>query len=306
MVVFRKTDFFVPISQEFPVHGAVKYTGEVGIEIEVEARNGTILPQGIPSYWAVHHDGSLRGEAAEYVFIKPASRKVFRNYLDYLVKQLDKFDAKPVMSPRTSVHVHINMSDKSLVQCYNYVLCYLIVEHLMSKYAGPSRVGNVFCLRASDAEYMVDFMAIAAKKGRFAPDKENLRYSSVNVCAITKFNSVEFRALRGTLDMDVVEEWTQMLLSIKDASLTYDNPRQIMEDFSRLGPAEFLRKLVPNQAHILMGLEPDYQDKMWDAMRLVQEIAYASDWKPKEKKKGRLFQIEPDEEPEPEWRLEDE
>lgn len=293
----RKHDFHNELKYEFPT--GKDYTGEIGVEIEVEGRN---LPREFKSYWTVHKEGSLRGESAEYVLTKPASRKIIGRLLDYLAKQLEKAGAVCNMSIRTSVHVHVNMNDKTLIQCYNCILCYLIVEEMLMAKAGPTRVGNVFCLRANDAEYLVDFLTKSAKRLRFDPDPDQMRYSSVNVCSIPKFNSLEFRGLEGTINMDTIKAWINMLLSIKDASLTYTNPEQIIGDLSKLGPETFLKKLLPNDYEVLkVG---DWQSSMWRAVRLIQEIAYAQNWKPKEKKEsGRMFCVTAPEEPEPEWNI---
>lgn len=298
----RKLDYFGPLASELPPMQGGNFRGEIGVEIEVEGEN---LPGHVKSYWSVHHEGSLRGEAQEYVFTKPATRRVFGRYLDYLGKVLKNAGAVCNMSPRTSVHVHINMSDKSLVQCLNYILCYLIVEDLLDTHAGPTRVGNVFCLRAQDAEFFVDFLVKCIKTKSFDPNPERLRYTNVNICAIPKFNSIEFRALRGTVDMNIIKDWVHILLSLKDVAVSYNDPTEIMADFSRFGPEDFIRKLLPDHYQKLIALLPNWQKHLWDAAHLVQEIAFASDWKPEKKKGGRLFQVEPVVD-EPDWALDDE
>lgn len=296
-MIQRKVDFTMPVHLEFPVPN--QYSGEVGIEIEVEGQG---LPRAVMSYWSVHRDGSLRGESAEFVFIKPANRKVYGRYLDYLTKVFKEAGSVFDMSPRTSVHVHVNMRDQSLIGVYNYIICYLIVEDLLTHHAGPTRVGNVFCLRAGDAEFFIDWLVKAAKTGKFCPDQKAMRYTSVNVCAVPKFNSVEFRALRGTVDMEIIKGWVEMLLQIKDAAMKYENPMEIMSDFSRKGPGGFLEALLPANADALKQLVPNWEDRLWNATRLVQEIAYACPWEKQEKKKGRFFPVGQEEEnEEPEW-----
>lgn len=301
-MVNKRLDFSQQIFGTFPVPN--KYTGEIGIEIEVE---GVGLPKAVPSYWNNPGDGSLRGpETAEYVLKKPATRKTYGTYLDYLSHQFEKAGSKFDMSPRTSVHVHLNMQDKSLTQCYNLILCYLIVEDLLCHHAGGNRAGNLFCLRAHDAEYFVDWLAKSAKKGQFAPIYEQIRYTSINVHSILKFNSIEFRALRGTVDMAVIKEWVEMLLSLKDAAMTYTDPTEIMVDFSQLGAGGFLKKLLPEHFDLLKRVLPDWEQRLWQAVRLVQEIAYATDWQPPPVKKGgRLFVVDEEVEPEPDFNIEE-
>lgn len=295
MVGRRKTQFFTPIREVFAIEN--NYTGEVGIEIEVEGRQ---LPGQPASYWQLAQDGSLRGESGEYVLIKPAARDNVAKYLNYLDKQFKKHETKLNMSPRTSVHVHINMNKQTLVDCYTYIILYLIFEDLLVDYAGPNRVGNLFCLRARDAEMLIDELTKYVRTKNWAPDPAQLRYTSVNICAIQKFNSVEFRALRGTMDQDVINEWVEILLALKDAALTYHNPQEIMQDFSLLGPSEFIRKILPN--HWRKFTRKDgWENIIWESLRLVQEIAYASNWEqPANQTLGRLFPVE-DEDRQPVW-----
>lgn len=294
----KKLDFYLPINELFdkmydgrggftPI---AKYRGEVGIEIEVEGHN---LPKMIPSYWKHVPDNSLRGgENAEYILKQPCLRRSVPKFLKYLKAQLDKSKAKIDESNRTSVHVHLNMSKKSLVDCYTFMMMYFIFEPLMSNIAGDSRAHNLFCLQAMDAEYIVDVLARSAKNRKFNPDPEKLRYTSVNACAITKFNSIEFRALRGTVDPDVIAEWVDLLLKIKDAAEGYKDPTEVIGQFSRVGPEQFIEDVFKRKARLLLN-QKNYADQMWEATRLVQEIAFATDWDEQQKPK-RMFEVAAD------------
>lgn len=281
----KKIDFDEPISDTF--HVPNHYKGEVGIEVEVEGRN---LPHAIPSYWLAKKDGSLRGaDNCEYVLKQPCQRKSVTKFLEYLEGQFKKHESKIDESKRTSVHVHVNMNTKSLTDCYTLVVLYYLFEDAMTRIAGDSRVGNLFCLRASDAEYIVDVLTKSARGRKFNLNPEQLRYTSVNVCAIQTFNSIEFRALRGTTDPHVISEWVELLLCLKDAAAKYHDPAELMGDFSRLGPEQLAIAVFGKKA-ALITRQRGYAERMWDAARLVQEIAYATDWT-KNVKPKRMFEV---------------
>lgn len=282
-----KIDFSQHIKDLFFV--GEEYKGEVGLEIEVEGEN---LPKVIPSYWKGVVDGSLRGEAIEYVLKQPCARNSVSRFLNYLEVYLKKNGAVLHMSNRTSVHVHINMAKYTLTECFTFVVLYLLFEDLLTNIAGESRVGNLFCLRAKDAEYFVDSLVSFAKTRKFNPKPEALRYTSVNVCSIVKFNSVEFRALRGTTDPQIITEWVNLLLTIKDASIKFDNPNSIIAEFSQLGPEKFVKKIFPDHWNLFTH-QVNYQQTMWDSTRLIQEIVYATDWT-KEIKPKRMFKVQDD------------
>lgn len=262
------------IAELFPVPGRIgPMKGEVGIEVEVE---GFALPKVIRSYWSVHSDGSLRGESAEYVLKKPIVRKNIVPYLKYLRTKLNGEKTKINDSPRTSVHIHLNQSTRNMTTVFNEIVLYLIFENMLVEYAGSSRVGNLFCLRACDAEGMIDLLVRTAETRRFNPNDNGYRYSSLNVCALRKFNSLEYRALRGTTDAKVIGEWAALLLAVHDAADKYGNPKEIIQDFCKIGDRAFLKRIFPKH-HRMFNRDQTYAD-MWDGVRRVQEIAYATDW----------------------------
>jgi len=280
-------EYCLPVERVFPPVGGMK-KGEIGIEIEAEGEN---LPQKLTSYWSVHEEGSLRGESAEYALFKPVSRKACPNILKYLKKALTKNKARVDESSRTSVHVHLNVQGMTLKQVLTLTVLYVIFEDVLVRYAGESRVGNVFCLRSKDAEHFLDALVDAVKTNTYEcfTREDIIRYSSINICSVWKFNSVEFRALRGTVDPKLIWEWTRILLAVKDASLRYSDPRAILADYSGLGPRRFLNKTFGPLAEVLEcpSLEAKVQESVW----LVQELVYCSSWEEPEKiPKPRMFE----------------
>jgi len=259
-------------------------SGEIGIEIEVE---GSGLPIKIPSYWSTKNEPSLRGESKEYILTKPVKRTSIHNMLQYFSKKFEESGAKWSDSQRASVHVHINCQGLSMRQIYTFICLYLVFEDLLTEWAGESRTGNLFCLRAKDAEYFITQLVNAAKRDEYSIflDEHRMRYTSINTCALWKFNSLEFRALRSTVDPDIIETWVKFLIAIKDASIGYKEPREIIQAFSRMGAVPFMESVfTPNEIKSLTL--PKYikdphllQRTLWDSVRLIQEIAYAINWK---------------------------
>lgn len=249
-------------------------TDEIGIEIEVEGQN---LPTDIQFYWVVHHDGSLRGESAEYVLKEPIKRKNVLSFLEYLKGKLRNSVIHD--SIRTSVHVHINMAEKTILQVYVILVVYFILENLIVELAGKNRVGNLFCLRLKDAEYLLDQLILAAQKDSYKVfgNEQTLRYAAVNVCALSKFNSLEFRAMRGTTDPEVISEWVDILLSVVDHSIEfYKTPLEVIQDFSAVGPGAFAEKILG--VHLNKFKDYNIHKVLWSGIRLVQSLAYCTDW----------------------------
>jgi len=255
-------------------------SGEIGIEIECE---GTHLPaaKDISEYWTIHADGSLRGESAEYVMTKPVNRKNVWPALEYLEKLFAECKTKLKESYRTSVHVHVNMQKIPIRQIFNVILMYGIVEDILTEYAGVTRVGNLFCLRMSDAEFMLQELRQAAERDSYqALNSNGLRYAGCNIKSLFDHNSLEFRAFRGTSDMKLISEWIDIILNIKDSALTYQNPSEMLQNFSNLGPEGFINKNFSPTLRRVIESAPQWRDKITTGVRLVQDVAYANDWAP--------------------------
>lgn len=253
--------------------------GEVGIEIECEGHNLLLDPS---KWWKGIADGSLRGESIEYILRAPIDRAKVLESLNLLSKELAQHGSKVDESYRTSVHVHLNAQPMKMRHVFNQICLYLILEDILVEYCGKERIGNVFCLRASDAEGMIDRIRRAIKKGEYANiGQDGMRYAAINTKALADHGSLEFRAFRGTVDPKLINQWVEILLEIKDAAMKYDNPQQICVDFSVLGPKAFVEKVFTanNQRAILAY--PNFEKRLFDGVRLAQDIAYSiPDWTP--------------------------
>src|ERR1700761_3192694 len=256
--------------------------GEIGLEIECE---GTNLFNAPVQYWVTHQDNSLRNHGdhppIEYVLQKPIPRGDVPKALDYLSKKLKESGSTIDESTRTSVHVHVNCQKLTMKEVYQYILLYMIFEEILVDFSGPGRPGNLFCLRAKDAEYNVQVMENAIKTESFtemfSPD---LRYTACNTASLGKFGSLEFRSLRGTVDQELIQTWVDILLLLKDRALTYKNPQEIVEDFMKVGPDRFLLKTFSRRPDIyrLFYGRTDLQMSLWDGLRLMRDVAYAVKW----------------------------
>lgn len=266
--------------------------GDVGIEIECEGIN---LPNEIKDYWNVVNDGSLRapdeprGAALEYVLKTPVAHKDSRKALELLRDAMA--DSRLVWSYRTSVHVHINVQQLTLKQLYSFFTLYITLEDLLSEYAGGlERMGNLFCLRAYDAEGIIDTLRRAIRDDNLELFRDdNLHYAGMNVQALYKYGSVEFRAMRGNLDIDLISSWIDTLIGLRELACKYDNPTEIPVRLSELGLNGFLRSHLPEQVFNAVILYDDLHNRLYEGMRLAQNIAYGVEWrtdKPEEKPKS--------------------
>lgn len=220
--------------------------GEVGIEIEAEGQHLRVIDS---DFWITEKDGSLRGafpeSAAEYVLRKPIPRGLVGAALDELIEC--QKDATLSFSFRTSVHIHINVGDLTEEQLRCFTYAYALLEEPLINFFGKARKANRFCLRIQDAErellYLQDFYerGLEVLKG---VGGDEIRYSAMNLAALYKYGSLEFRAMRGTLDKGVIQNWISALLAVKDWSIKQETPKQIFDHFQTVGPDAFLMEVL--------------------------------------------------------------
>jgi hypothetical protein len=237
--------------------------GDLGIEIEVE---GTRLPTdaGRGSNWNIAMDNSLRG-GYEYIIKRPILLAEVKDNVHFLRKLFQQEGAKPVFSFRTSTHVHLNVQQLTYAQLLTLIYTYLLVEGPMVDFCGDVRKGNRFCLRLADAEGLMDTLAVL-----FAGDYSSMRYigrgevrySALNLEALTKYGSIEFRSMRGTLDIGTIYDWCQSIIDLRTFSLKFNSPMEVYEEYVKCTPSSFLKKVFPNTADKLYNDNTDKQMAM--------------------------------------------
>lgn len=264
---------------------------EVGIEVEMEGNN--LHFDGL-SYWRITDDGSLRGESAEYVLKAPVKRQLAHARVDYLYRKLENIsNIQP--SDRCGVHIHINCQHLTFEQTYNFIILYLIFEDLLVHWCGEDREGNLFCLRASDAEYLIMSLISDKRNGiiRATANPDMFRYASMNLSALRKYGSIEFRALRTPKDGQVIKDWIDMLLAVKDKALSVENPIDFVSNCSLKGGLEFTRDVFGVELTKKL-MCPDIDDVIMNGVRRVQALAYTpfGDTKAYVKRNGKVEDIQ--------------
>jgi Putative amidoligase enzyme len=220
------------------------HPGQVGIEIECEGNGMRIVDNNT---WTTEDDGSLRGpypeSRAEFILKRPIHGKDVQAAVALLVKELE--GAEFNFSFRTSVHIHINCQELNQLQCARFVYCYLLLEDILMDKVGPGRKNNRFCLRHEDAEGMETVIrALGSPDWYVHMHADHFKYSSVNVCPLSKYGSIEFRAMEGNIDKERIHQWANVLLNIRNFSLKFDKINQIMEFVRVNGATAYAREAM--------------------------------------------------------------
>lgn len=219
-----------------------------GIEIEAEGKN---MVEVGSQFWKTENDGSLRGHypdrSAEFVLRKPIHANQVDVALDELIGIQKEAGAEFDFSFRTSVHIHVNVQEMTEEQVMNMIYTYLLIEEPMMNYCGRARKGNRFCLRVVDADNIIDILKQGFTDGihrLMEMDVNALRYSSMNVGALSKYGSLEFRGMRGNMDKEILTKWITALGNLKAYALSKKTPMDILEEFQNSKPEDFLQMLM--------------------------------------------------------------
>lgn len=281
----RLQDFLnSPIAGVSKMARAPKQGDLFGIELECEGRNVAWdgSDPNLVKDWAPHADGSLRnnhGQSCEWVFNGPVKYETSLKRIDVLFKYFEKREAKLVTSNRTSTHVHFNMGDKNAYQLVNMFILFTLLEDLLDRYCGEDRRGNLFCLSSRHAEEQVQWITDAVFKNfNFGVFRENFRYCSLNLAAINKFGTVEFRGMRGLDTQEDVVAWLNILNEFCEyACYTMKNPVDLIEAISVKTPLGFVKEVFSKDNFMLLtkGIdEHEINASIYEGLRLVQMLCY--------------------------------
>lgn len=260
-------------------------TTMIGVELELEGVK-TFPKFSGPQYWETKEDGSLRdiddegSTSMELVFAIPLCGYDLTKALSILKHTLDKQKYKPVVSPRCSTHIHIDVRELNFNKLLNLLIIYTIVERPLYHYCGNDRENNNFCLPFYKAESRV-FNAISQKDILGTKDRlvnitsGDRRYSGLNLCSLQRFGSLEFRQLPGTTDVDKITQWINIIMCIKKAALDYTEELQTLPvSFSEKGIEKNVKEIFGEYYPYIKYPELEYD--VLQGIRQAQDIIYES------------------------------
>ena len=217
----------------------------LGLECETE---GHRLPQIENAFWNTVPDGSLRN-GLEYVS-KPLKETQVGTALTKLHKEITDQGGQVDYSFRCSTHVHINVLDLDHNQLMSMIFLYMMYENVFMNFVAEERVGNRFCLRFQDAQYLtseVSHFFQRTRQGNLAHAigglrQERLKYAGFNLYTLRKYGTLEFRALEGTNDRQKILNWVKAIIALRTVSTDYNDPVALYNDFLA-DPGSFAEKL---------------------------------------------------------------
>ena len=259
-----------------------KTGGSYGMEIETETPEQDVWPEGffegvpdeqtgetkykIPmDNWEGHYDGSLRNFGMEFVFKKPLSYKKSLSALDTFGTVLKDI---PFIkgAPSTSVHVHVNMLDETLLTMANFIATYVLVENVLIEYSGESRRSNLFALPIRVARVTLDNLILLIQNIAEGSDRalifnqHSVKYAAINLGRLSSFGSLELRMFRGEVDHEENKLWLTIIDDIMNFSRQEGmTPRDILKGLSVKSHDEILSSIFVRTHETIRERVPDFK-----------------------------------------------
>lgn len=191
----------------------------IGIEVEVDQDSSTraVFPREYGPEWSRKTDGSLR-EGYEFVLASPLNGQ-------HLVDAIYKLFTEPTKMYRTytgSTHIHINMMDDVDVEALRVMaLMAYAFEGLLYYVGDNTRQWCGYANRLISAPSEVLETIVAGNNGRsfrYATDSAG-RYYGLNLQALQKFGTVEFRYFPTAESAEELLSWVKLVQTFKKAAI---------------------------------------------------------------------------------------
>lgn len=268
--------------------------GTIGLELEIEARRPLprdghldFLSPTTKVAWQAVNDGSLRGEAREYIFSAPCRRDEVDFMVHELFKRFDALDSRIQNSNRCSTHVHINMKGRTINLLTSVIALWGTFEDSLIAWHGEQRVANHFCLAMRDSTSLVDAWDQYLRVGTFdgqGQDRHGLKYMAFNILPLFRKGSFEFRCGGAPNDPKTVITWATFLDAfVEYACARYTNPASIAADLSERGGTAIFADICGEEfasfAREVIGEDEDeFNEKCLRGFRVVQPLVLGYPW----------------------------
>lgn len=176
----------------------------IGIEVEVE--NVRRVGDGLSSVWQITEDGSLRNAGREFITF-PIKAKYATHALDNLMNEGLSKDCS--FSPRTSVHIHLNVQDLETAQVVDLTMLYTLFEEHLFRFVGRNRIRNPYCVPITQTNLLSGLV-------RRGLSTRWEKYAGFNLLPLLDKGTVEFRHMHGSPDVTKLSNWISLIVGMKE------------------------------------------------------------------------------------------
>lgn len=202
-----------------------------GVELELEevSVNGQMILDydwddddrpDIPEGWSVHEDGSLR-RGSEFVLEPPCREASLESALENFYSVNYSYTA----GPRTSTHIHVNMTDATDDELRTLVVLVYTMECGIYALSEESRKWGGYSvplteMATSRLRNILNPASVQVLRESIIARRNQERYYGFNV-SLQRHGTVEFRYFPGGPSREVLESWLDLVTQFKTASKNY-------------------------------------------------------------------------------------
>lgn len=255
--MLRKKQRLVPVNGwEWPLPDQL-----MGIEIECEFAYCDNLPdhRNPPLGWTVHSDGSLR-QGREFVLATPLAGNALSSAIHSIFAGGTKFGR----ALTSSTHIHMDMLDDVTPSALQtLILMVYVLEPGIFQLADPGREWTGYTNRLATADditvaNLLDPSLSDSTEDQFLRnvDSNNSRYYGLNVKALAKYGSLEFRYFPTCADSEELASWISMVQKFKLAAI-------------QLGSMQAFRNVLDNEEHYVAWLHTTFDSHASSFLKAV-------------------------------------
>lgn len=206
----------------------------IGLEIEAENGDGVVLPHDVGPTWTMHRDGSLRN-GQEYTLATPLRGTALAEAIALIFSE-----GKFTRSVTGSTHIHVDMMEPETTQDVVKALVLMLYALEPALFAIGDR-GREFCgytnkLSSAPDELMASVLNSTDDQPtmlvRFCKDEFRAgRYYGINILALAKYGSVEFRYFPTATSADELTSWVSLTMCFKKAATEVGGVAGVMRVF---------------------------------------------------------------------------
>lgn len=268
----------------------------VGIEVEVEQilTNNPVGAEFIYAsdnttkidhflLWNNKEDGSLRNNGREFVSYPVAGENI-----EFALHTLNKFlhynvNAKGhEFSDRTSVHVHVDFREVKFDDVANLLLTYIAVEPVLYNFCGGRRHKNIFCVPVNQTAQYRGIRRFWQNRNYETLSfliREWRKYLGLNLLPLgnsSHFGTIEFRHMVGTIDVERLCQWINMLLRLKKYALNTNFEANYAEVVNLNTTSEYANYVSKVLGHNVDLFFPHIQQRMEEMVLFIKSCSLPS------------------------------
>lgn len=246
----------------------------IGVEIEFERGDRFSSSSKFNQFWRMEGDGSLRNEGREIVFREPFSGDNARTALALA----EKSTAKCAFTDRCGLHVHIDCRDLKPSEVNSVILTYLLFEPVIFPVCGAGRENSNFSVPLWTNKQLLRDLGSGAHINRLSNRVGGEdRYAALNLGSYERMGSLEFRAMRGTGNAKLIEDWAEILLSIRAYGRTRPDFREMIKRSSEAMPEQLFSEVFNDDLcdTIFRACGSSFLERLLQGARTLQYVLHS-------------------------------